>query len=253
MDSIIALLKGFIATVSIAVLSLFTQTPEPIPTGTTVIEEPTTGEYDYQPIVESTTTPKTNPAVEAYKLGKLIGTLEEQVTQIEKKVSENKTQPAPSPAPVPIPQPVPQPTPVVQPSPSPIEPLPVTQPKQSMSSLTIFSPVPTKGLNREFRTTDELNENQEMYNEVLIGLICRNDEGLSVKDAQVAVVATDSTQNKTINGTGNLIKLPKSDGGKDEVYYYPYTYQFKTTGKHTITFTCNGMSESVDLEVSDPA
>ncbi len=128
----------------------------------------------------------------------------------------------------------------------PIEPL--IQPK-NMITLEIFSPIPLKGLNREIRTSGINPDTGEMYNEVYIGLICKEDNN-PIKDAIINVEATDSTQNKVINGTGNLATITDNLGQKSKVYYYPFTYQIKTIGTHTITFTCNDVSESVNIEVS---
>lgn len=134
-----------------------------------------------------------------------------------------------------------------------------TQPKQSMSSIQIISPIQGKGLGSRidqitgkdvgFRVSPTYPELQDETNYIELGLVCKDDDGKIDKDATVQVVATDETQNKTMNGTGSITK----NGVPEPTYYYPFHYEFKTAGKHTITFTCNGLSESVDIQVSEVA
>ena len=50
-------------------------------------------------------------------------------------------------------------------------------------------------------------------------------------------------------GIGSVTKIYKEDGTQEIVSYYPFRYEFKTAGQHTIKFTANGMSESITLDV----
>ena len=154
--------------------------------------------------------------------------------------------------------------PTVQPTQTPTQPEPLitTQPKQSMSSIQIISPIQGKGLGSRidqttgkdvgFRVSPTYPELQDETNYIELGLVCRDDDGKVDKDATVEVVATDGTQNKTMNGTGSITKVYKNDV-PEQIYYYPFHYEFKTAGLHTITFTCNGLSESADIQVSEVA
>ncbi len=131
----------------------------------------------------------------------------------------------------------------ITPAPEP-DPLPIQQ--QSKASLEIVSPIPTKGLGRTYKASSQVIDE---LNYIYIGLIVRNDAGEPVKDVVVNVTATDGTQNKTLNGTGNV--YPRYEGDSKIITpYYPFNYEFKTGGDHTITFTALGMVKSVTLTVA---
>lgn len=74
-----------------------------------------------------------------------------------------------------------------------------------------------------------------------LGAIVYDANGDNDKTSAVAVETDDAAQDKTINGTGNI-------NGSSGLYYYPFNYLFRTVGDHTITFTVNGVSQSVTLE-----
>jgi len=57
------------------------------------------------------------------------------------------------------------------------------------------------------------------------------------------------TQNKTINGSGSTTKIIDGLGQQSIVVFYPFNYQFKTAGEHTITFTSGGVSAEVKVSV----
>ena len=133
-----------------------------------------------------------------------------------------------------------------------------------LTTLEIFSPNRKTGLGREYKAYnwDYFNQTNipdserpagfifpNESNAIHIGLICRKSKE-SQRNFTVKVEATDSTQNKVMNGTGSFTKILQSDGNKEEVAYYPFTYQFKTSGIHTITFTCDGQSKSVSFDVN---
>ena len=123
------------------------------------------------------------------------------------------------------------------------QPIEVTQP--SMKSLTIISPIPGKGLGREYIAGSQVI-GEENYIE--LGLIVKDDAGNPIKDIIVEIEATDSTQNKTLNGTGTVKKI--YDGEVPTLTpYYPFHYEFKTAGDHVITFKADGLIESVTLQV----
>ena len=152
----------------------------------------------------------------------------------------------PAPQPIVIPPPVVEVIVQTQPAPE----LLVTAP--SMREIKIISPMSNKGLGRVYTAQPEIVDET---NYIELGLIIRNDSGDIVKDAEVTITGTDTEQNKTLNGTGNITKIYK-DGVPESVHYYPFHYEFKTVGTHTITFTANGYQEvSIDLVVTeeDPA
>lgn len=90
-------------------------------------------------------------------------------------------------------------------------------------------------------------------NSINIGAIVRDSNGNALNNVVVAITATDATQNKTLNSTGNV--TPTYPGGvKKFVPYYPFSYLFKTSGEHTITFTVEGedpVSTTVEVGASN--
>jgi len=129
----------------------------------------------------------------------------------------------------------------------------VTQPIQtqgqqntSMTTIEIISPIGGKGLGRTYQASPEIVDE---LNYIEIGAIIRNEDGVVVKDATVVVEATDASQNKELVGTGDLTPI-YPNGKKTFVSYYPFHYEFKTSGDHTITFTTNGVSEEVTVTVN---
>jgi hypothetical protein len=85
-------------------------------------------------------------------------------------------------------------------------------------------------------------------NYINLKFVVRNDDGVSVRNAEAVISATDNSQNKTVNGTGNLGKIFKEDGSEESVYYYPFQYKFRQGGDHNITFQANGMIKHVKIE-----
>lgn|SRR3990167_2603192 len=121
-----------------------------------------------------------------------------------------------------------------------------SQEHKNMAEIKIISPSPGKGLGRTYKADPNAIDDNYIY----LGLTFRNNtEGYDyTRDAVVTVTATDSTQNKVLNGTGNTMNIYK-DGTKIPTWYYPFHYEFKTPGEHTITFTVNDLSESVTVTV----
>ena len=130
---------------------------------------------------------------------------------------------------------------------------PITQtitppaPKQIMNTLKIINPYAGKGLGRTYKASPEIVDES---NYIDIGLTVVNENGEYLSDVVVSVEATDSTQNKTLNGTGNVTNI-YPNGEKMTVHYYPFHYEFKTAGEHTITFKQGTLTESVTLTVSE--
>ena len=164
-------------------------------------------------------------------------------------------QPAPEPKIIYVPQPTPAPPPVIvtvpEPAPAQAEPEPEPEPvieTTNMTTLEIFSPIPKKGLGREYTAQPEIVDES---NYIELGLILRNESGENIKDMEVVITGTDSQFNKTLNGAGNMGKVYKN-GVPESIHYYPFHYEFKTVGDHTITFTADGQEESVTVTVTEP-
>jgi hypothetical protein len=142
----------------------------------------------------------------------------------------------------------PEPEPVVDEVPStasePLDSVPVNEPKVMEYTGQIISPVSIKGLGRQYAAREKMLD--EM-NYVYICLLIKDQDGNVIKDAEVKVITTDESQNKTINGTGTIANT-YVDGQKIPVYCYPFSYEFRTPGDHKITFEYKGQSESVEFK-----
>lgn len=154
-------------------------------------------------------------------------------------------------APTPIPTPVSTPTQV--------ETIIMTPTPMQQESLKVISPQSGQGITlrpgRHFvAISDDIIDNETERSYMNIGLVVRGNDGNSVKDAVVEITTTNLDQNKTLNGTGNITKIVNDKGVKEVVHYYPFHYEFRITGNHTITFRSNGMVEVVNIEgVVEPA
>jgi len=113
-------------------------------------------------------------------------------------------------------------------------------------TLEIISPLAGKGLGREYLSRDKVKDE---YNYLVIALIVW-ENGEAKRDSNVKVVATDSSQNKEINGTGDMAIIYK-DGNKKVMPAYFFDYEFKESGNHTITFFAEGKEITTEtLEVA---
>jgi hypothetical protein len=65
----------------------------------------------------------------------------------------------------------------------------------------------------------------------------------------MTITATDSSQNKIINGTGSIIGQPK-DGFPAGTYYYTFNYEFNFTGTHTFTFGCLDATKTQSITIN---
>ncbi len=113
------------------------------------------------------------------------------------------------------------------------------------TTLEIIGPIKGKGLGRKYIASDKVVDES---NYIELGIIVRNAEDKILTDVTCVITATDATQNKTINSTGNVTPIYKN-GIKKVVHYYPFSYEFKTPGKHVITFVCDGITKEITLEV----
>jgi hypothetical protein len=116
-----------------------------------------------------------------------------------------------------------------------------------MNTLKIINPYGGKGLGRTYKASPEV---QDESNYIDIGLTVVDENNDYLHDVLVTVEATDESQNKTLNGTGNVTNI-YPNGEKKTVHYYPFHYEFKTAGEHIITFKQGNLTESVTLQVSE--
>jgi len=195
---------------------------------------------------ESTTTPTATQTI-VIPIPTPTQQVESQVTEIT--TTETTPEPTPTPPPQTIYVPIYITQPALAPQPAP-EPLPTIQPEStpSMSSIEIINPIPGKGAGRTYTAQPQIIDES---NYVELGLVVRDDAGEPIKNVVVTITATDETQNKTLNNTGNVYPRYENEV-RIMTPFYPFHYEFKTVGDHTITFTANGMTESVTLTVIAP-
>lgn len=122
----------------------------------------------------------------------------------------------------------------------------VQTPPASQARIEIISVDPSKPLVGTMYSVapdsvKSAGEATETMQVATLGAIVYDADGNNDKTSAVEVQTDDATQDKTINGTGNM-------NGNSGLYYYPFNYLFRTVGDHTITFTVNGVSQSVTLE-----
>lgn len=209
--------------------------------------------------------PKTTPKTE----DKTTKEIEKTIKEIKKTLEDiSELTPTPTPISIPTPQiiiqmpPIPTPESTPVPTPAPVEtitPTPTPMPQESLKSLRVFDPQSRQGVKLTFgrhfvAIKDDIIDNETERSYMNIGLIVRDDNGKSVKDAIVEITSTSSEQNRILNGSGDITKIVNDNGVQETVYYYPFHYEFWTTGNHTITFQANGMTEVVSIKgVVEPA
>lgn len=114
-------------------------------------------------------------------------------------------------------------------------------------TIKIVSPSSQKGLGRVYAARPTIKDE---LNYIYIGALVTNAEGKNERAAEMVITATDESQNETQQGTGTFWGNPESVGAPDQPsYIYGYTYAFKTTGDHTITFACLGVTQEVTVNV----
>lgn len=125
----------------------------------------------------------------------------------------------------------------------------------SQARIDIISPIAGKGLGPRLDPTTGVDlgyvssptvQNESNY--IVLGAILYNDDGSVNNTATMTITATDSTQNKVLQGTGDVMKI-YPNGELRQVYGYTYSYDFHTSGQHTITFSANGIQKSVTVMV----
>jgi endoglucanase Acf2 len=116
----------------------------------------------------------------------------------------------------------------------------------TQAHIEIVSPIPGKGLGREFLARADIKDEK---NYVSIAAILFKEDGSVDQTSEMSVVTTDELQNKTREGTGTLWNNRYVDGTQQPAYVYPFDYHFKTVGDHTITFAAAGLTASVTINV----
>jgi len=115
-------------------------------------------------------------------------------------------------------------------------------------TLEIFSPMKETGLGRKYKVSPTYPEIENESNYIDIGLVIWDKKGQASKKNVVTITATDEQDPIERNGTGTVGPIYINEI-KKIVPYYPYHYEFKTSGKHTITLSAEGQSVSVDIDV----
>ena len=137
-------------------------------------------------------------------------------------------------------------TPTPTPTPQPTAPAPQNVQGAPAPAFTaqIISPIAGSGLDRDYVASTTVTG---VENYIDLGLLVKDSNGAYVNDATVVITATDSSFDKTLNGTGALAKI-YNDGTPAFVPCYMFYYEFHTAGDHTITFTLpDGSTQQVTL------
>lgn len=237
-------LKALVVAITAAIISL-------IGLGTPPAEIPNPGPtiqaVDSIVLDQASTTPSptSGQVTDAYELGKAVGRLEQQVVALGNATTSSTTT-------TPIQT-------IVPTQPVTAQPQPTIQTKPSMKDLEIISRTPN-GFNRTYKANNyKLNPDgtlaegsiaQDENNYIDFGVIVRDDNGNPVKDAVVQVRVTDASQNKTLNGTGDIVNI-YPNGVKTQVPYYHFRYEFRTAGRHEVAFESNGMISTKPFEVTE--
>lgn len=125
-----------------------------------------------------------------------------------------------------------------------MDPEPTPEVPQAPAQILIKNPLPGKGFKegREYRFRSEpIDESNEIH----LGAILINPDGSVNNEAVMEVTASEESQNKSINGTGNVSSFGDPNNPK---YYYPYRYAFTEPGPHKITFRALGVEASITID-----
>ena len=115
----------------------------------------------------------------------------------------------------------------------------------SKARIDIISPFPGKGLGRAYKAAPQISDES---NYIEIGAVVYDDAGDPTNQPTVTIEATDASQNKQLVQTGNVTPI-YVNGEKRVVPVYPFHYEFRTAGTHTIKFTSGGITQEVSVEV----
>lgn len=117
-----------------------------------------------------------------------------------------------------------------------------------MYTLEIINPIPGKGLDRQYLARPEIKDEA---NYIELGLVVRNEQGNYLNNVTVLAESDrDQTQNQEMVGTGNVYNV-FINNKKYKNPYYPFHYEFKSTGMHHITFSIGEQSVTVDINVPE--
>lgn len=115
----------------------------------------------------------------------------------------------------------------------------------SQAAVEIVSPIPGKGLGRQYTASPIVTDES---NYIELGAIVLNDNGEPMSNADVTITVNSETP-VVIHGTGDV--YPRYvDGQKRVTPVYSFHYEFKTAGPYTFTFAANGMQQSVTVTVN---
>ena len=233
------ILKGLIGAITAAFLAL-SGSPTVVPQ---IAQIASSTDAVVQESVQQATTTSQSDVQTAYELGQQVGRLKAQAEQINNQMTPTMTTDTTGAAPstvqpsTTVPTPAPQ-TPTSAPAAAPAPSTPASQ-----ARIDVVSPIAGKGLNREYVHSDEIKDES---NYMVIGAVVYDDNGQPTATPTVNITATDNTQDAIEVGTGDVATI-WPDGNRTVVPVYTYSYNFKTAGDHTITFTANGITKSVTV------
>lgn len=117
--------------------------------------------------------------------------------------------------------------------------------KMQTAKIEIKNPLPRKGLGRDLKYRSEPLDEVSTIN---IGAVLYNPDGSVNNTAEMVITTTDVSQDKTLQGTGDISTFGDINHPKE---YYAFMYDIKTSGLHKITFTALGVSEEVSINVTE--
>lgn len=106
----------------------------------------------------------------------------------------------------------------------------------SQARIEIISTNPKTPLDGNYFSYQSALASSNPSNYIEIGAVLYNDEGENIRDAEMAITTSDPEQGKVKNGTSTF---------HQKKFVYGIRYDFKTAGEHTITFSANGITESI--------
>lgn len=108
--------------------------------------------------------------------------------------------------------------------------------------IDIISPIPGKGLGRQYKAAPEITDES---NYIVIGAVIYDANGAPVSNADMSIGINSETP-VVLHGTGDVTPI-YVDGQKRVVPVYTVTYEFKTAGDYTFTFSSNDVEQSVTV------
>lgn len=132
---------------------------------------------------------------------------------------------------------------------APIQSVPVTMTSvASQAGIEIVSPISGKGLGRTYKAADSISDES---NYIVLGAVVYGDDGAPVDNAEIKVwVENSEGKVELTNGSGGNVMKVWKNGVPTQVPVFQVEYEFQVAGPYTFTFSANGYTQSVTLNVN---